>query len=391
MTYLSKILIVLGLYDFKIFVFWFTVKMHKTPLGFRFIIASKKCANKVLSKHVTAIFKLFYEQIKLYHEKVKYFSGIKTFWVIQNNQPVLDSMIKINSKNRAKCISTFDFSTLYTKLPHDKLIDVLNNIIDFCFKGGTKNKIGINYLGSANWVKEKKSCSHIYTKSLIVEAVHYLITECNFSIGNALMKQTIGIPMGGDPAPFWANLFLFFYESKWLMQMKKTNNILARKFNNTFRFIDDLNALNDGEEFERHHLDIYPQELILKKENHNIKSATFLDLNINIVGNQFITKLYDKRDSFSFSIVRLPHKSSNNPSKMFYSTIAAEIIRICKATTLLDDFGISVKSLIDRMHLQGAIKSSLSNVCLKMLNRHGSLFKKYSLKNRDILNIILDE
>ena len=365
-------------------------KMHKTPLGFRFIIASKRCVNKLLSKHVTAMFKLFYEQIKLYHEKVKFFSGIKTFWVIQNNQPVLDGMNKINSKNNAKCISTFDFSTLYTKIPHDKLIDVLNNIIDFCFKGGIRNKIGINYLGSANWIKDKKSCSYTYDKTSIMQAVNYLISQCNFSIGNALLQQIIGIPMGGDPAPFWANLFLFFYESKWLLQMKKTNNILARKFTNTFRFIDDLNALNDGGEFEKHHQEIYPTELILKKENTSFKSATFLDLNINIIAGQFITKLYDKRDSFPFFIVRLPHKSSNSPSKMFYSTIAAEIMRICRATTLFDDFVISVKALVDRMHCQGAVKSSLLCVCHKMLNRHELLFQKYSLRNRDILSSILD-
>ena len=122
-------------------------------------------------------------------------------------------MNKINLKNNAKCISTFDFSTLYTKLLHDMLVNVLNKIVDFYFKGGRRNKIGINYLGSANWIKDSKSCSHTYNKELIIEAVHYLISKCNFSIGNALLQQTIGIPMGGDPAPFWANLFLFFYES----------------------------------------------------------------------------------------------------------------------------------------------------------------------------------
>ena len=196
--------------------------------------------------------------------------------------------------------------------------------------------------------------------------------------------------MGGDPAPFWANLFLFYYESKWLLEMKKTNNILARKFGNTFRFIDDLNALNDGAEFQNHHLEIYPPELILKKENNNNKSATFLDLDISIIGGKFITKLYDKRDNFSFSIVRLPHKSSNSPSKMFYSTIAAEIMRICKATTLFGDFIISVKALINRMRFQGAVKSSLTSVCMKMLNRHALLFQKYSLRNKNILDSILD-
>jgi len=105
----------------------------------------------------------------------------------------------------------------------------------------------------------------VYNKPLIVDVVYYLITKCNFSVGNALLQQSIGIPMGGDPAPFWVNLFLFYYESKWLLEMKRTNTILARKFGNTFRFIDDLNALNDGTEFQNHHLEIYPPELILKK------------------------------------------------------------------------------------------------------------------------------
>jgi hypothetical protein len=100
-------------------------KMHKSPIGARFIIASKTCTNKILSKHVTAAFKLFYNSLRVYHDKIRYFSGIKTFWVAQNNQPVLDSIIKINSKGNAKCVSTYDFATLYTKIPHDKLIEVL--------------------------------------------------------------------------------------------------------------------------------------------------------------------------------------------------------------------------------------------------------------------------
>ena len=40
-------------------------------------------------------------------------------------------MTKINSKKRAKDISTYDFSTSYTKLSHDELIKNLNHIIVF--------------------------------------------------------------------------------------------------------------------------------------------------------------------------------------------------------------------------------------------------------------------
>ena len=58
--------------------------------------------------------------------------------------------------------------------------------------------------------------------------------------------------MGSDPAPFFANLFLFFYESRWLKSIKNNNYGVAKKFGNIFRFIDDLIAINNGNEFENH-------------------------------------------------------------------------------------------------------------------------------------------
>ena len=40
-----------------------------------------------------------------------------------------------------------------------------------------------------------------------------------------LLKQDIGIPMGIEPTPFWANLFLYFFESKHFQNFisKKSN------------------------------------------------------------------------------------------------------------------------------------------------------------------------
>ena len=38
-------------------------------------------------------------------------------------------------------MSTFDFSTLYTKIPHDKLLYVLDEITYFAFKGGTRDYV----------------------------------------------------------------------------------------------------------------------------------------------------------------------------------------------------------------------------------------------------------
>ena len=68
-----------------------------------------------------------YVTVKSMHitKKTYYFSETKTFWVTQNNSLSLECIYKINKRKNAKQTSTFDFSTLYTKIPHDKLLDIL--------------------------------------------------------------------------------------------------------------------------------------------------------------------------------------------------------------------------------------------------------------------------
>ena len=105
--------------------------------------------------------------------------------------------------------------------------------------------------------------------------------------------------MGIDPAPFWANLYLSKYECDFVNNLIKTDIVRAKRFHGTFRFIDDLCALNDGNEFLHSYKEIYPKELVLKLE-HNGSHATFLDLDLSIDNGKITSKLYDKRDDFSF-------------------------------------------------------------------------------------------
>ena len=154
----------------------------------------------------------------------------------------------LNKRRKATSVSTFDFSTLYTKLPHNKLLMVLNNLIDFCFDGGKGKYITVNNYGG-RWVKNIKNNVIYLNKQQIKDAVAYLLLNCNFTVSFKIFCQIIGIPMGSDPAPFFANLFLYFYESKWINELKKNDLIKARKLCNIFRFIDDLYSINDGGEF----------------------------------------------------------------------------------------------------------------------------------------------
>ena len=87
--------------------------------------------------------------------------------------------------------------------------------------------------------------------------------------------------------------------------MKKENLQIARRFANTFRFIDDLLTVNDDNFFAKNYKDIYPPELQLNLESTG-DEVSFLDLHLSKVDRQVDIKLFDKRDNFPFSIVRLP-------------------------------------------------------------------------------------
>ena len=67
-------------------------KIHKNPIKARFIIASPKSSIKPLARTITSIFRVLFRQIQTYNNKCRFFTGVKTFWVVQNNKAVTDAM-----------------------------------------------------------------------------------------------------------------------------------------------------------------------------------------------------------------------------------------------------------------------------------------------------------
>ena len=353
--------------------------MHKNPIKFRFIIAAPNCSIKPLSKAITKIFRLFYRQVETYSAKSFFYSQVKTFWVIQNNEKVINCINKLNKRNSVRSMSTFDFSTLYTKIPHEKLLDVLNGITDFCFQGGSHEFISFTLSSKsyARWVPNNSKAKIKFDITLVKEALEYLMKNCFFTFGNKVFRQVIGIPMGSDPAPFMANLFLYHYESLWIKKLKKDDLQKARRFSNTFRFIDDLLTINDDNLFSENFDKIYPIELQLNLESTGT-NVNFLDLNLSNSNGHVDVKLYDKRNNFPFSIVRLPFSCSNIPSAVFYNCIGAEILRIGRVSSTLENFKTDGKELLDRALKQGAKKVKLERLLKRNYGRHIALRKFHS-------------
>jgi hypothetical protein len=106
-------------------------KLHKTPYKSRFIANSVSCTTKQLSVYLTSALSAIRYHIAKYCNTVYENSNINLFWSIKNALEVIDK-IKIR-KYKVSQVSTYDFSTLYTTLPHILIKSKLISLIEKTF------------------------------------------------------------------------------------------------------------------------------------------------------------------------------------------------------------------------------------------------------------------
>ena len=105
--------------------------------------------------------------------------------------------------------------------------------------------------------------------------------------GSKLYRQTVGIPMGTNCAPLFADLFLICYEIDFMLSLSDNNQTdIIEAFNSTSRYLDDFLNI-DNPYFEQMVGQIYPTKLQLNKANPSDTEASFLELNLSITNGKF--------------------------------------------------------------------------------------------------------
>jgi hypothetical protein len=94
--------------------------------------------------------------------------------------------------------------------------------------------------------------------------------------------------------------FYYLNKAEFVQKLLRDKNIeLAVSFNHVYRYIDDVLSINNHNFHNYVHL-IYPDELKIKDKTESDKSASYLDILLNIDSNgRLTTTLYDKRDDFT--------------------------------------------------------------------------------------------
>ena len=155
------------------YLYWIP-KLHKTPYKERYIAGSSTCSTKELSIHLTKILAAVKEGQQKYCETVYSRSGINHMWILKNSKDLLDNL-KSRSFSQVSSIKTFDFSTLYTTLPHDKLKTRLKETIHKAFShrnyGSTFVVLGYNSTYFSNKIHKGKTC---YSEEQVISMLEFL-------------------------------------------------------------------------------------------------------------------------------------------------------------------------------------------------------------------------
>ena len=214
-------------------------------------------------------------------------NGKNLYWSIKNSGEVLN---KLKSKGFLESgLSTYDFSTLYTTLPHNLIKEKLTELIEQTF-----NREGSPYLAcndkNAFFTSEQPKRYKLWSCQKKCDALHYLLENIFIRFGSKLYRQIVGIAMGTNCAPLVADLFSFCYERDFMLSLSDNNQAdIIEAFNSTSRYLDDLLNI-DNPYFEQMVGQIYPTELQLNKANSSNTKAPFLDLNFSITNGIVLLK-----------------------------------------------------------------------------------------------------
>ena len=235
-------------------------KLHKRPYKARFIANSSSCTTTELSKLLTSCLTAIKAKVIKYSEIVYERSGKNMFWPINNSGQVLSKLKDIGYQ--ATSLSTYDFSTLYTTLPHHLIKEKLLDLIEWTFyKKEGKLYLTCNDKKAFFTSADHYRGYHLWFCQNVCDALSFLLDNIYIRFGTKLYRQIVVIPMGTNCAPLVADLFLFYYERDFIKDLSSDNQAAVSKaFNSTSRYLVDLLNI-DNPYFEGMVNQIYQPEL----------------------------------------------------------------------------------------------------------------------------------
>ena len=362
---------------------YYMPKFHKQ--GSRFIAGGTKVSTKGPSKCLVSILSAVSLALREKDDKGILATGVRRYFVVNSYDEVVSFLKPYTRSRPSDALFTGDFSTLYTTLPLDDVLEKLKMVIAeaWVFQ---EEELGFEPLlevdkSKSTWVRQRKSVhnakSQVWDQAEVVELVQFVLENTFIKNGDALRRQKMGIPMGTNAAPLIANLYLYAYESSYIDRLVEQGQLDdARGFHLTFRLIDDVLSLDnalfkaavmgDGQGGDV----IYPPALKLNETTVGDGVVHFLGMDIRSDGGILDFDVFDKREEFKFQVRNYLWADSAVPACMLYGVFIGQLHRYHKICSTTACFTTRVRKLIHTLLKQGYCKRRLARTLFSFLRHH---------------------
>ncbi|CAD7945999.1 unnamed protein product [Amoebophrya sp. A25] len=264
----------------------------------------------------------------------------RTFKII-NTQDLVKKATK--SKSYRKNFYGFDFGSMYDRLPHHLILSCLNKVITDVYsdKKNEGKVITSSYTYNNNkWIKAfafrdeaeilrtaerlKRDPPIYYKLEQVLDIVDICINSNYISCLDTFFIQRIGIPQGLSCSPMIADIFCCYYEYIFCLKFPIFGSL------GICRYMDDLLAPLDIPV-----LGIYPKELEILRTTTASSTACFLDVELAIINHELEYKVYDKRRSFDFPLLKYTPFSSCVPASSHKHHFKSAAIRLYNLNSFL--------------------------------------------------------
>ena len=380
--------------------FHIRVKMHKTPVGYRFVCGAQNApTHRISGWLVPALQTLIGEADSLWNEQIERLPDAlkngapRGSWIALNSESVVRKLRHCNRPRRERRVPlqfcTYDFTTMYTKI---RLSDLKSRLTDlFCRLFVRRQIHGFAHLllvrkdkthqwlntrpSGPNAIDPKTEC--LFTFSRLVSMVESLVDNTYLGFGGRHYRQSIGLPMGTQCAGQLANLYCLTYELEYLRRLID-NGLFhrARRALNVTRYIDDLLTIGipdfDSMRYTPH--GIYPQEILTLEKADEGTRVPYLDISISQTLKLGITTaIFDKRldDKYTaISVIRYPSMDSRLAQKCKSGILRSQSHRFARLCKRLSDFSYNCALVIHRMTHKGYPEHWLWPSLRRFLSEH---------------------
>ena len=331
-------------------------KLHKSPPKFRYIAGvsnplprventsqlqrifnrppymatcSTTPASKKLCKYLQTVMYL----LRLKDNDLFKKTGCRRCWFVTDIDDVFREIKQNIPILRGLKPRTFDFATMYTNIPHQKIFNNIRAVIE-----------------EARLYRETLTSDSIPLlpdPDIIMDHLQFVVSN-TFLCNNRedIKQQTIGIPMGTNAAPEIANLTLYHDESQYVDSLIRDGFFAAaRRHSHTRRYIDDL-LLWD---IQPPPPDLYGLDYAETKEADG--SVSFLGARISTQANGLINmSVFDKTASWkNFPVIRYTHGESNVPAHQSSGIVLSQLIRYRLICSSIKAFKLATTSLVQKL------------------------------------------